>query len=279
MANEVCFQTLRFDEPWTYENYRRVGGYEAWERILKEGIPPADVVEMIKASGLRGRGGAGFPAGLKWSFMPREGGGQNYVVCNSDESEPGTCKDRDILRYNPHSVIEGMVIGGFAMGATVGYNYVRGEFCDEPYARFEAALAEARAAGLVGADILGSGVDFELHCVLGAGAYICGEEMGLLESLEGKKGMPRFKPPFPRQPGALRPPDHRQQHRDVRLRAVDRAQRPPTGSGTSGSRTPAGPRCSPSRGTSTARATSRSLSAPPSASSSRWRAGYGTGGA
>ena len=201
MANEVCFQTLRFDEPWTYENYRRIGGYEAWERLLDERVPPGDVVEMIKTSGLRGRGGAGFPAGLKWSFMPREAPGQNYVVCNSDESEPGTCKDRDILRYNPHAVIEGMAIGGYAMGATVGYNYVRGEFCDEPYARFEGALAEARAAGLIGADIRGSGVDFVLHCVLGAGAYICGEEMGLLESLEGKKGMPRFKPPFPANQG------------------------------------------------------------------------------
>ena len=201
MANEVCFQTLRFDEPWTWENYRRIGGYEAWKRILTERIPPADVVEMVKASGLRGRGGAGFPAGLKWSFMPREAPGQNYVVCNSDESEPGTCKDRDILRYNPHAVIEGMAIGGYAMGATVGYNYMRGEFSDEPYARFEGALAEARGAGLLGADILGTGVDFELHCVLGAGAYICGEEMGLLESLEGKKGMPRFKPPFPANQG------------------------------------------------------------------------------
>ena len=201
MANEVCFQTLRFDEPWTFENYRRIGGYDAWERILRDGISPGDVVEMVKASGLRGRGGAGFPAGLKWSFMPRDTGGQNYVVCNSDESEPGTCKDRDILRYNPHAIIEGMAIGGYAMGATVGYNYVRGEFCEEPYARFEAALTEAREAGLVGADILGSGVDFELHCVLGAGAYICGEEMGLLESLEGKKGMPRFKPPFPANSG------------------------------------------------------------------------------
>ncbi len=201
MANEVCFQTLRFDEPWTYENYRRIGGYTAWERLLDERVPPGDVVETIKASGLRGRGGAGFPAGLKWSFMPREAPGQNYVVCNSDESEPGTCKDRDILRYNPHAVIEGMAIGGYAMGATVGYNYVRGEFCDEPYARFEGALAKAREAGLIGADIRGSGVDFELHCVLGAGAYICGEEMGLLESLEGKKGMPRFKPPFPANQG------------------------------------------------------------------------------
>ena len=197
MANEVCFQTLRFDEPWTYDNYRRAGGYRAWEGILRDRTPPADVVEMVKASGLRGRGGAGFPAGLKWSFMPREAPGQKYVVCNSDESEPGTCKDRDILRYNPHALIEGMAIGGYAMGATVGYNYMRGEFCDEPYARFEAALTEAQSAGLLGTNVLGSGVDFELHCVLGAGAYICGEETALLESLEGKKGMPRFKPPFP----------------------------------------------------------------------------------
>lgn len=196
-TNQVCFQTLQFDEPWTLENYRRIDGYAAWERILREQIPPADVVESIKASGLRGRGGAGFPAGLKWSFMPREAPVQKYVVCNSDESEPGTCKDRDILRYNPHAVIEGMAIGGYAMGATVGYNYLRGEFCDEPWERFEAALAEARAAGLIGRDILGTGVDFELHGVLGAGAYICGEETALLESLEGKKGMPRFKPPFP----------------------------------------------------------------------------------
>ncbi len=197
MANEVCFATLGLERPWSLESYRRTGGYEAWERILRERIPPAGVVETVKASGLRGRGGAGFPTGLKWSFMPREAPGPKYVVCNSDESEPGTCKDRDILRFNPHAVIEGMLIGGYAMGATAGYNYLRGEFCDEPYLRFEAALAEARAAGYVGAGILGSDFGFELHCVLGAGAYICGEETALLESLEGKKGMPRFKPPFP----------------------------------------------------------------------------------
>ena len=226
MANEVCFQTLRFDEPWTFENYRRIGGYDAWERILRDGISPGDVVEMVKASGLRGRGGAGFPAGLKWSFMPRDTGGQNYVVCNSDESEPGTCKDRDILRYNPHAIVEGMAIGGYAMGATVGYNYVRGEFCEEPYARFEAALAEAREAGLVGADILGSGVDFELHCVLGAGAYICGGGDGPPRVPRGQEGNAALQAPVPRQLRALRPADHRQQHRDVRFGAVDRAQRP-----------------------------------------------------
>jgi NADH-quinone oxidoreductase subunit F len=152
---------------------------------------------MVKASGLRGRGGAGFPTGLKWSFMPRNAPVQKYVVCNSDESEPGTCHDRDILRYNPHSLIEGMAIGGYAMNATVGYNYIRGEFLGEPVPRFEAAVKEAYAAGLLGRNIGGSGVDFDLYTFVGAGAYICGEETALLESLEGKPGKPRFKPPFP----------------------------------------------------------------------------------
>ncbi|MDE2089608.1 MAG: NADH-quinone oxidoreductase subunit NuoF, partial [Gammaproteobacteria bacterium] len=159
--------------------------------------PPGDIIDVVKKSALRGRGGAGFSTGLKWSFMPRTAPGQKYLVCNSDESEPGTFKDRDILRYNPHAVIEGMAIAGYAIGATVGYNYLRGEFHHEPYERFEHALEEARAAGLIGRNILGSGVDFELHAHLGAGAYICGEETALLESLEGKKGMPRYKPPFP----------------------------------------------------------------------------------
>ena len=204
--NEVCYATLRFDRPWTIENYRKIGGYEAWENILSSCPEPADIVEEIKKSGLRGRGGAGFPTGLKWSFIPRDYPGQIYVVCNSDESEPGTCKDRDILRFNPHAVIEGMAIAGYAMGATVGYNYLRGEFMGEPYQRFETALGEACAAGLLGKNILGSGTDYELHAHLGAGAYICGEEMALLESLEGKKGLPRFKPPFPAQVGVYGQP-------------------------------------------------------------------------
>ncbi len=151
----------------------------------------------MKASGLRGRGGAGFPTGMKWSFMLPSKAPQKYVVCNSDESEPGTCHDRDILRYNPHALIEGMAIGGYAMGATVGYNYIRGEFLDEPVPRFEEALKEAYSAGLLGKNLLGSGVDFDLYTFVGAGAYICGEETALLESLEGKQGRPRFKPPFP----------------------------------------------------------------------------------
>ena len=195
--NAVCYLTRQFEEPWTWETYLKVGGYQVWRRILGERIAPETVIEEIKASGLRGRGGAGFPTGLKWSFMPRNVTGQKYVVCNSDESEPGTCKDRDILRYNPHALIEGMAIAGYAMGATVGYNYLRGEFMDEPFKRFRQALKEAYEQGLLGRDILGSGVDFDLYAHLGAGAYICGEETALLESLEGKKGMPRFKPPFP----------------------------------------------------------------------------------
>ena len=195
--NAVCYLTRQFDEPWTWENYLRIGGYESWRRILAESIAPETVIEQLKASGLRGRGGAGFPTGLKWSFMPRNVTGQKYVVCNSDESEPGTCKDRDILRFNPHTVIEGMAIAGYAMGATVGYNYLRGEFMDEPFTRFRQALQEAYTQGLLGRNILGSGVDFDLYAHLGAGAYICGEETALLESLEGKKGQPRFKPPFP----------------------------------------------------------------------------------
>ncbi len=194
--NLVCLQTLGMSDPWTLESYRQVGGYESWNKILAGDYQPGEIVDIVKASGLRGRGGAGFPTGLKWSFMPKDDR-QKYAVCNSDESEPGTCHDRDILRYNPHAVIEGMAIGGFAMGATIGYNYIRGEFMDEPVPRFEAALKEAYAAGLLGRNIRGSGIDFDLHMFVGAGAYICGEETALLESLEGKPGRPRFKPPFP----------------------------------------------------------------------------------
>ncbi len=197
MLNKICYATLEFDPPWTLENYYKVDGYKAWQKILKEKTPPEKIIEEVKISGLRGRGGAGFPAGLKWSFMPRNYEGQKYLVCNSDESEPGTCKDRDILRFNPHALVEGMAIAGYAMGATVGYNYLRGEFMDEPFMRFETALKEAYAEGYLGKDILDSGVDFELYSHLGSGAYICGEETALIESLEGKKGLPRFKPPFP----------------------------------------------------------------------------------
>lgn len=195
--NTVCYATRQFDQPWTLENYRKVGGYEAWTKILREKIPPEKVIEEVKASGLRGRGGAGFPTGLKWSFMPKNTDIPKYVVCNSDESEPGTCKDRDILRFNPHALVEGLAIACYAMHTKVAYNYMRGEFMDEPYHRFEQALKEAYAQGYLGKDVMGAGVEVDIYCSLGAGAYICGEETALLESLEGKKGLPRFKPPFP----------------------------------------------------------------------------------
>jgi NADH-quinone oxidoreductase subunit F len=181
---------------WHIGDYEKRGGYEALKKILNTGIKPEDVIAELKKSALRGRGGAGFPTGLKWSFMPRQFPGQKYVVCNSDEGEPGTFKDRDILRYNPHILIEGMIIAGYAMGVTVGYNYIHGEIW-ESYEIFEQALDEARAAGYLGKNILGKGVDFDLFAHHGYGAYICGEETALLESLEGKKGQPRFKPPFP----------------------------------------------------------------------------------
>jgi NADH-quinone oxidoreductase subunit F len=195
--NQVCFRTLKFEQPWTFENYESLGGYSMLRKILQEKTPPEEIIEAMKLSALRGRGGAGFPSGLKWSFINRKAPGQKYVLCNADESEPGTCKDRDILRFNPHQIIEGMAIGGYVMGATVGYIYLRGEFGGEPFERLEQALKEARAAGLIGADMLGSGIDFQLYSALGAGAYVCGEETALMQSLEGKQGRPRFKPPFP----------------------------------------------------------------------------------
>ena len=181
---------------WRLADYIKRGGYEALKRILTEKIPPEQVIAELKASSLRGRGGAGFPTGLKWSFMPRQFPGQKYLVCNTDEGEPGTFKDRDIVRYNPHALIEGMAIGAYAMGITVGYNYIHGEVWAE-YDRFEEALEEARAAGFLGNNIMGTDFSFQLHAFHGYGAYICGEETALLESIEGKKGQPRFKPPFP----------------------------------------------------------------------------------
>ncbi|HMX23026.1 MAG TPA: NADH-quinone oxidoreductase subunit NuoF [Accumulibacter sp.] len=184
------------DDAWRLADYAKRGGDAALRRILDQKMAQGDVINEVKKSVLRGRGGAGFPTGLKWSFMPRSFPGDKYVVCNSDEGEPGTFKDRDILRYDPHSVIEGMAIAAYAMGAGRGYNYIHGEVW-EIYQRFEEALAEARAAGLIGKNILGSGFDFELFAHHGYGAYICGEETALLESIEGKKGQPRFKPPFP----------------------------------------------------------------------------------
>ena len=195
--HNVVFTHLDEDQCWSLEAYRKHGGWQAWETIVREKTPPEEIIETVKKSFLRGRGGAGFPTGLKWSFMPRSAPVQKYLLCNSDESEPGTCHDRDILRFNPHAVLEGMAIAAYSMGATVGYNYLRGEFHHEPFERIEQALAEAREAGYLGTNVMDSGIDLEIYNLLGAGAYICGEETALMESLEGKKGMPRFKPPFP----------------------------------------------------------------------------------
>ena len=180
---------------WQLAEYEKRGGYQALRKILSDEYSPEDVIAEVKKSALRGRGGAGFPTGLKWSFMPK-GDGQKYIVCNSYEGEPGTLKDRDLLRYNPHIVIEGMAIAAYAIGASVGYNYIHGEIW-EVYERFEEALEEARSAGYLGDKLLGSDFSFDLFAHHGFGAYICGEETALLESIEGKKGQPRFKPPFP----------------------------------------------------------------------------------
>jgi NADH-quinone oxidoreductase subunit F len=194
--NPVLMAGLDGDNTWSLEHYVARGGYAMLRKILQDKIPQEQVISEVKASVLRGRGGAGFPTGLKWSFMPRSFPGDKYVVCNTDEGEPGTFKDRDIIRYNPHTVIEGMAIAAYAMGATRGYNYIHGEVF-ELYQRFEEALDQARKAGFIGQNILGSGFNFELFAHHGYGAYICGEETALLESIEGKKGQPRFKPPFP----------------------------------------------------------------------------------
>lgn len=181
---------------WDLDSYVARGGYSVLKKILTEKTSPDDIINEMKLSALRGRGGAGFPTGLKWSFMPRQYPGQKYLVCNTDEGEPGTFKDRDIIRYNPHALIEGMTIAAYTMGISRGYNYIHGEIF-EAYEIFEQALAQARQAGLLGDNILGSGFNFDLFAHHGYGAYICGEETALLESLEGKKGQPRFKPPFP----------------------------------------------------------------------------------
>ncbi|OAJ70955.1 NADH oxidoreductase (quinone) subunit F [Methylobacillus sp. MM3] len=196
MANEVCFRTLHLPDPGSLETYRSIGGYETLKRIVTEKVPATEIINQVKISGLRGRGGAGFPTGLKWSFMPRYFDGTKYLVCNTDEGEPGTFKDRDIIRYNPHQLIEGMAIAAYTLGARVGYNYIHGEIWED-YVFFEQALDEARAAGFLGENLFGTSFSFDLYAHHGYGAYICGEETALIESIEGKKGQPRFKPPFP----------------------------------------------------------------------------------
>ena len=188
----VTLRTLTEENPASLDTYLKLGGYAALKRIVTEKVKPTDIISEVKTSGLRGRGGAGFPTGLKWSFMPRYFDGVKYLVCNTDEGEPGTFKDRDIIRYNPHQLIEGMAIAAYTLGARVGYNYIHGEIWQD-YETFEAALHEAKAAGYLGENLFGTNFSFDLYAVHGYGAYICGEETALIESIEGKKGQPRFK--------------------------------------------------------------------------------------
>ena len=197
MNVKICTETFGSQNPSNIETYIKLGGYQAWKDILKNKTSKLDIIAKIKNSGLRGKGGAGFLTGLKWSFIPPSSNKQKYLVCNSDESEPGTCKDRDILRYNPHSVIEGMLIACYAIGATVGYNYLRGEFINEQWIVFNQALKDAYENNLVGNNILSTNISVNIFALIGAGAYIVGEETAMLESIEGKRGMPRIKPPFP----------------------------------------------------------------------------------
>ncbi|MDA0656603.1 MAG: NADH-quinone oxidoreductase subunit NuoF [Proteobacteria bacterium] len=193
------FTNLYGFEDWSLKGAQKRGDWDGTAELIKKGREW--IVEEMKASGLRGRGGAGFPTGLKWSFMPKEESERpHYLVVNADESEPGTCKDRDILRHDPHKLVEGCLLAGFAMGAHAAYIYVRGEFYNEAM-RLEAAVAEAYEAGLIGKNAAGSGWAYDVYVHRGAGAYICGEETALLESLEGKKGQPRLKPPFPAMSG------------------------------------------------------------------------------
>ncbi|SEM01921.1 NADH dehydrogenase subunit F [bacterium A37T11] len=195
MARKLLLANINVPGINTLEVYRQKGGYRAVEKALKT-MTPDEVVEEVKKSGLRGRGGAGFPTGMKWSFLAKPEGVPRYLVCNGDESEPGTFKDRFLMTYIPHALIEGMIVSSYALGAKVSYIYVRGEMM--PQIRIlEKAIAEAKAAGLLGKNILGTGYDLELYVQPGGGAYICGEETALLESLEGKRGNPRLKPPFP----------------------------------------------------------------------------------
>ena len=201
----LCLRTLTEKNPASLETYEKLGGYAQLKRIVTDKVKAVDIISQVKVSGLRGRGGAGFPTGLKWSFMPRYFDGTKYLVCNSDEGEPGTFKDRDILRYNPHQLIEGMAIAAYTLGARVGYNYIHGEIWQD-YDIFENALHEAKAAGYLGESLFGTNFSFDCYAVHGYGAYICGEETALIESIEGKKGQPRFKPPFPASYGVFGKP-------------------------------------------------------------------------
>jgi NADH-quinone oxidoreductase subunit F len=190
----VLFRNIHKPESHTLKVYEASGGYQTVDKAFA--MTPDAIIDEVKASGIRGRGGAAFPAGLKWSFIPKNEDHPHYLVCNADEGEPGTCKDRDIIRYDPHHLIEGMIIAGYAVKAKQSYVYIRGEFYREAE-RLQSAVEEAYAAGHLGENIHGKGVTFHMAVHRGAGAYVCGEETGLLESLEGRRGQPRLKPPFP----------------------------------------------------------------------------------
>jgi NADH-quinone oxidoreductase subunit F len=195
--NELCYSTISSENPNSFDTYLKQGGYSAWKKILSDLPDPKEIITTVIDSGLRGRGGAGFSTGRKWSFINQDSNEIKYLVCNADESEPGTCKDRDILRFNPHALIEGMLIASYAIGAETAYCYLRGEFMDDVYSSFKKALADAYENKLIGNNILKANISIEIHDLIGAGAYIVGEETAMLESIEGKKGFPRFKPPFP----------------------------------------------------------------------------------
>lgn len=194
MTDPILLRARGFKNSRSLATYLKFGGYSALEKTLS--MTPAEVIEVVKASGVRGRGGAGFPAGVKWGFVPRDTAKPKYMICNADESEPGTFKDRELILVDPHMVLEGIAIASYAIGAKTAYIYIRGEFVEE--ARILAkAIAEAKRKKYLGEKILGSGYGLEVHVHRGAGAYICGEETALIESIEGKRGLPRLKPPFP----------------------------------------------------------------------------------
>ena len=194
--NQVCYRTVELADPEKLATYESIGGYKVWRQILAEKPTPSSLISVIKAANLQGKGGSSFPTWIKLDAVAATRAAQKYVICNSDEGEPGAFKDRDILTYNPHQIIEGMAIAAYIVGASVGYNYIRGEFVAQIRV-MEAALRAARKAGLLGENIFESGFNLQIYCFYGAGAYICGEETALLESMEGKRGQPRARPPLP----------------------------------------------------------------------------------
>ncbi len=202
---KIVFKAIDIPGMIDLATYEEHGGYAMWKKILQEKMTPADVIDIVKDSGLRGRGGAGFPTGLKWSFVPKDSEKPKYLLCNADESEPGTFKDREILEKSPHQMIEGMLIASYAIGAETSYCYLRGEFV-KGWKMVERAIKQAEEAGYIGENILGSGFNHRMYTHRGAGAYICGEETALINSLEGRRGEPRLKPPFPAVEGFYRSP-------------------------------------------------------------------------